>query len=176
MEYGGLVFQGRAVAARRQDRRTGGAVSEAAAQPAGRGANASPSLLYLLKRTELVVRARLDEVLKPSGVTALQYTALTVLQRHGSLTAAQLARFSFVTAQSMADMVRTLQARGHVVRRPNPDNRRELLLALTDLGHRLLADYEKPVHDLELRMTEGLTAEQRAQLRLTLDHAWRQLS
>jgi DNA-binding MarR family transcriptional regulator len=140
------------------------------------GVETSPSLLYLLKRTELVVRARLEELLKPAGVTALQYTALTVLERHAGLTAAQLARDSFVTAQSMADMVRTLESRGYVVRRPNPANRRELLIALTDLGHRLLADYERPVRDIERRMTDGLTDDDAARLRRTLDHAWRRLS
>jgi DNA-binding MarR family transcriptional regulator len=151
-------------------------VPEAAAQPSGRGVKVPPSLLYLVKRTELAVRARLDEVLKPSGLTALQYTALTVLERHDGLTAAQLARDSFVTAQSMADMVRTLEGRGYVVRRPNPANRRELLIALTDLGHQLLSDYEQPVRDVERRMTDGLTADQTAQLRVALDNAWRRLS
>ncbi|MFD5296324.1 MarR family winged helix-turn-helix transcriptional regulator [Streptomyces mutabilis] len=150
-------------------------MSETAEQSAGRGVKAPPSLLYLVKRTELVVRARLEEVLKPAGVTALQYTALTVLERHDSLTAAQLARDSFVTAQSVADMVRTLEARGHVVRHPNPDNRRELLISLTELGRRLLADYEEPVRDLERRMTDGLTPEQHVHLRAGLDHAWRRL-
>ncbi|MFD0111640.1 MarR family winged helix-turn-helix transcriptional regulator [Streptomyces sp. NPDC058320] len=135
-----------------------------------------PSLLYLVKRTELVVRARLDEALKPSGVTALQYTALTVLHRHDGLTAAQLARSSFVTAQSMADMVRTLEACGYVVRRANPTNRRELLIDLTELGRQLLADHEEPVRELERRMTDGLTPTETAQLRNALTHAWRQLS
>jgi DNA-binding MarR family transcriptional regulator len=115
-------------------------------------------------------------VLKPSGLTALQYTALTVLERHDGLTAAQLARDSFVTAQSMADMVRTLESRGYVVRRPNPANRRELLIALTDRGHRLLADFARPVRDIERHMTDGLTADQVARLRTALDHAWRRLS
>src|SRR5689334_14560427 len=63
-----------------------GAVAETAPRPTGRGTKAAPSLLYLVKRTELAVRARLDEVLKPSGLTALQYTALTVLERHDGLT------------------------------------------------------------------------------------------
>jgi len=150
-------------------------VSEAAAQPADRGATMPPSLLYLVKRTELVVRARLEEVLKPAGMTALQYTALTVLQRRDGLTAAQLARDSFVTAQSVADLVRTLEARGYVDRRPNPANRRELLIALTGLGHQILADHEQPVRDLEQRMTDGLGAEDTARLRAALDHAWRSL-
>jgi DNA-binding MarR family transcriptional regulator len=145
-------------------------------QEAGRSAKAPPSLLYLVKRTELAVRARLDDVLKPTGLTALQYTALTVLERHDGLTAAQLARDSFVTAQSMADMVRTLESRGHVVRRPNPANRRELLIMLTDLGQRVLADVEGPVRDLERRMTDGLTADEAASLRSALSHAWRRIS
>lgn len=151
-------------------------MTEAAAQRAGRDAKAAPSLLYLVKRTEQAVRARLDEVLKPAGVTALQYTALTVLERHDGLTAAQLARDSFVTAQSMADMVRTLEARGHVARRPNPANRRELLIALTDVGHRLLDDYRRPVRELERRMTGGLSAQEADRLRAALDSAWRQLN
>ena len=37
-------------------------------------------LLYLVKQVELAVRARLDELLRPDGLTALQYTALTVLE------------------------------------------------------------------------------------------------
>ena len=65
-----------------------------------RAAQSETTLLYLVKRVELAVRSRLDEVLRPGGLTTLQYTALTVLQRHpASLTSAQLARNSFVTAQ-----------------------------------------------------------------------------
>ena len=39
-------------------------------------------LIYLVKQVELAVRSRLDELLRPDGLTALQYTALTVLERH----------------------------------------------------------------------------------------------
>ena len=58
-----------------------------------------PSLLYMVKRVELAVRSHLDQLLKPAGLTALQYTALTVLERHDHQSAAQLARHSFVTAR-----------------------------------------------------------------------------
>ncbi len=70
-------------------------------------------LLLSVKRLELVVRAHLDELLKPSGITALQYTALTVLDQHDGLLAARLARRSFVTAQSTADLVRAFEQRAH---------------------------------------------------------------
>ncbi|MFF8610486.1 MarR family winged helix-turn-helix transcriptional regulator [Streptomyces sp. NPDC015346] len=136
----------------------------------------SPSLLYLVKRTELVVRARLDELLKPAGITALQYTALTVLERHDGVSAAQLARDSFVTAQSMADMVRTLEKRGLISREPNPRNRRERLILLTEAGRRLLAEYAEPARRLEERMVGDLGAEEVDQFRSALNRAWRSLS
>ncbi|WP_338017489.1 MarR family winged helix-turn-helix transcriptional regulator [Streptomyces adustus] len=136
----------------------------------------STSLLYLLKRTELAVRARLEELVKPAGITALQYTALTVLERHDGISAAQLARDSFVTAQSMADMVRTLESRGLIRREPNPANRRERLIALAEPGRLLLAEYAEPARRLEERMVDGLSSREIDVLRQALVGAWRSLS
>ncbi|MEW2357128.1 MarR family transcriptional regulator [Spirillospora sp. NPDC029432] len=140
------------------------------------GAKAPPSLLYLVKRLELAVRSHLEEVVRPAGVTALQYTALTVLERHDGVSAAQLARSSFVTAQTMADMVRALEKRGLIRREPNPASRRELLILLNDAGRELLAEYAEPVRRVEERMTAELTARQAEQFRAALGTSWRALS
>ncbi|MET7457131.1 MarR family transcriptional regulator [Streptomyces sp. NPDC005574] len=135
-----------------------------------------PSLLYMVKQVELVVRSHLDELVRPSGITALQYTALTVLERHDGLSAAQLARDSFVTAQSIADLVRSLEGRGLVRRERNPRNRRELLILLTGAGRELLARHAGPVRELEERMVGELTQHQTEQLRQALSRAWHALS
>ncbi|MFF9118912.1 MarR family winged helix-turn-helix transcriptional regulator [Streptomyces massasporeus] len=137
---------------------------------------APPSLLYMVKQVELVVRSHLDELVRPSGITALQYTALTVLERHDGLSAAQLARDSFVTAQSIADLVRSLEGRGLVRRERNPRNRRELLILLTDSGRELLTRHAGPVRELEERMVRDLTAHQTEQFRQALTKAWHALS
>jgi DNA-binding MarR family transcriptional regulator len=137
---------------------------------------APPSLLYMVKQVELVVRSHLDELVRPSGITALQYTALTVLERHDGLSAAQLARDSFVTAQSIADLVRSLEGRGLVRRERNPRNRRELLILLTDAGRELLARHAGAVRELEERMVRDLTAHQTEQFRQALTKAWHALS
>jgi len=137
---------------------------------------APPSLLYMIKQVELVVRSHLEELVRPAGVTALQYTSLTVLERHDGLSAAQLARDSFVTAQSMADLVRSLENRGLVRRERNPDNRRERLILLTDSARELLANYAEPVRELEERMVRELTAHQSRQFRQALSKAWHALS
>jgi DNA-binding MarR family transcriptional regulator len=134
------------------------------------------SLLYAVKRVELGVRWHLDELLKPSGITAVQYTALTVLEQHDGLPAAQLARRSFVTAQSTADLVRALEQRGLVTRKRNLENRRELSIRLTDAGRKLLAEYAEDVQALERRMVSGFTEPQVDQLRIALTKAWRALT
>lgn len=134
------------------------------------------SLLYAVKRVELAVRARLDELLRPIGITTLQYTALTVLERHDGLPAAQLARDSFVTAQSVADVVRALESRGLIARERNSRNRRELLIHLTEAGRRLLADVADEVDAVEQQMISGMTAEQADDFRSALVRAWHALS
>lgn len=122
------------------------------------------SLLYMVKQVELAVRGHLDELLKPAGVTALQYTALTVLDRRDGLTSAELARRSFVTPQSMTDMVKGLERRGLIDRRPDADHGRRLLISLTAEGRDLLRAYESRARALEDRMVTGFSAQERERL------------
>jgi DNA-binding MarR family transcriptional regulator len=130
-----------------------------------------PSLLYAVKQVELVVRALLDDLLRDSGVTALQYTALTVLARRDGLTSAELARNSFVTPQAMADLVTALERGGFILRRRNPDNRRQLLISLTPEAHALLDRFEGPVAGIEGRMVDGFDAAERERFRDYLNRA-----
>jgi DNA-binding MarR family transcriptional regulator len=130
-----------------------------------KGVRGDPTLLYVIKQVELAARAQLDEIFRPIGMTALQYTALTVLERHPDLSSAQLARNSFVTAQTMADMVRALEERGLVERHRDAADRRRLVLALTADGRRLLGRYRSRVAALEERMLRGLSPEQATELR-----------
>ena len=97
----------------------------------------APSLLYVIKQLELAVRSHLDDIVKAAGITALQYTALTVLDHHDGLSLAQLARDSFVTPQSVADLVANLERGGLVRRDRNPRSRRELIVSLTAAGRAL---------------------------------------
>jgi DNA-binding MarR family transcriptional regulator len=126
---------------------------------------AEPTLLYVMKQVELAVRSHLDELLKPAGITALQYTALTVLERRADSSAAELARNSFVTTQTMADMVTALESRGLISRRRDPGNRRRLMLRLTASGLELLDAYRGKVAALEERMLTYLTQRQAGELR-----------
>jgi len=125
-------------------------------------------MLYLVKQVELAIRSHLDDMLRAAGLTALQYTALTVLERHPDLSSAQLARHSFVTAQSMADMVTALEGRGLIERHRDRADRRRLVVALTAAGQDLLGRYRDPVAALETQMLTGLTKAEVTGLRRSL--------
>jgi DNA-binding MarR family transcriptional regulator len=136
----------------------------------------SPLLIYMVKQVELAVRSQIDEIVRPVGLTAAQYTALTVLERHADMSSAQLARYSFVTAQSMADMITALEGRKLIERHRDKADRRRLVVALTDEGRAMLDRCRDEVAALEATMLSGLSAAQTKALRATLATCYANLS
>ncbi|WP_209313811.1 MarR family transcriptional regulator [Blastococcus sp. TF02A_35] len=140
------------------------------------GPPAPPLLLYVVKQLELATRAQLDALLRPSGITALQYTALSVLVRRPAMSSADLARASFVSAQSTSDLVGALERRGMIERQVDPDSRRRMLIRLTAEGRAFLAEYDPLVAQLEERMLQELDRGQRDALRGYLNSCRRSLA
>jgi DNA-binding MarR family transcriptional regulator len=124
--------------------------------------------LYLVKQVEQAIRAHLDDLLRPLGLTTDQYTALSVLERREDLTSAELARRSFVRPQTMHEMITGLDQRGFIERRRDPDNRRVLLICLTRKGREMLEKYDQQVQLIEERMLATLGARQRQNLQNAL--------
>lgn len=123
---------------------------------------------YLVKRLELAIRGRLDAVMRSHGLTAVQYTALTALQRQPGLSSAQLARRSFVSAQTMQEMIVKLERNGLVKRTPCEENRRILRLYLTEQGLAKLAESDHEVDEIETEMLTDLNQAQVETLRRIL--------
>jgi DNA-binding MarR family transcriptional regulator len=127
-----------------------------------------PSVLHTVKQVELAARHHLDELLKPSGIIALQFTALTVLQRRDGLTVTELAHNSFVEVQSMADLLRPLHDRELISRRADPTHGRRQLISLTRAGRDLIDEYDGRVRALEQQMLAPLSDDEALQLRILL--------
>src|SRR4051794_11362899 len=114
-------------------------------------------LTYLVKRLEMAERARMEEVLRPLGVTLHQYTALSILERREGLSSAQLARRHFVTPQAMHQLVASMEHAGLIERRPDEANRRILRAWLTEHGADVLRNCHDVVDGLEARMLSALS-------------------
>lgn len=127
-----------------------------------------PRATYLIKQLEWAVRAHLDEIMRSFNLTTLQYTALSVLARHPGMSAAQLARRSFVSSQAANEMVSALERKGLVERGVDETNRRALKVFLTDRGAEVLAGCDQHVDQLETQMFAGVSATKEAQFRAVL--------
>ncbi len=124
--------------------------------------------MYLVKQVELAVRSHLDDLLRPDGLTALQYTALTVLERHPDMsvgaTRPQLLRHRPVHGRHDRHPGRTRSDRTP----PDQADRRRLAIALSPSGQKLLDRYRDQVAALESQMLQGITKPQIAALRRSL--------
>ena len=135
-----------------------------------------PRLTYLVKRLEMAERASMEDALQPYGVTLHQYTALSLLERRDGLSSAQLARRHFVTPQAMNQLVSSLERDGHILREPDPANRRILRASLSDRGRSTLQSCHAAVDALEQQMLSDFTLDQIQEFREALQRSLRGLA
>lgn len=69
-----------------------------------------------------------------------QWAALRTLESHGPMTPSELAAHEKVQPPSMTKIVARLEEHGYVSRTPDPDDRRQVMVAATKAGRTLLAD------------------------------------
>jgi DNA-binding MarR family transcriptional regulator len=150
-------------------------VSEPARQFEPEGQQPEPRLSYVVARLERALRAEINERVKPHGLTTLQYTTLSILERGGELSNAQLARRAYMTPQSMSEVLDALEKKGLVGRSPHPNHRRVFPAALTAKGRKALDACNAAVDELEDEMLAGLTPHQLKSLRNGLVSAVRAL-
>jgi DNA-binding MarR family transcriptional regulator len=132
-------------------------VTERATRPAGQRGQ---RLTYLVKRLEMAERARMEDVLRPLGVTLHQYTALSILERRQGLSSAQLARRHVVTPQAMHQLVTTMERDRLIERHPDDANRRILRAWLTEHGAEVLRTCHRAIDGVEARMLSTLTLDE----------------
>jgi len=88
-------------------------------------------------------------------LTPSQLSAMAVLLNSGDQLMGQLAAQEKVQPPSMTRIVNSLEARGYVVRRPEPRDHRQCLVALTDSGRGvLLANRRRRDQWLAVRIAE----------------------
>jgi len=95
------------------------------------------------------LRARLRQESPPglAELTMPQALALARIADEGPITNAALAAGEYMRPQSTHEMVLFLEARGFVRRRPDPADRRKLLIEATPDGRRVVADLLRRRHE-----------------------------
>lgn len=125
-------------------------------------------LALLIKATQAALNQRMDEALRPLGLTVAQYACLSNLHAEPGISGSELARRTFVTRQSMNVLLQGLEKQGMVERAHDPGPRRERAALLTPRARTALTDAETAVADVLARMVTDLDPTQRDAMRTTL--------
>ena len=108
---------------------------------------------------------RLREQAEISDLTSPQKSVLLRLERDGPMTGSALARASAMRPQSMGAIVAVLEAAGHVVGAPDPADRRQTIISLTDHFRKTVSASRAARRDWLFRALQAkLTAPERERL------------
>lgn len=119
-----------------------------------------PRTIYLLNQANYALRSMLDAKLRAVSMTGIQYTVLSLVERHEGISSAELSRRFFVTAQTMNEIINGMVGRLLLSRKGDPDNRRILRLKLTARGRKTLNECDAIADEIEHAAFDWMGAEQ----------------
>lgn len=120
---------------------------------------------YLLNRVHAAVNVQLERLLRPLDITVAQYTCMSRIRGHEVMSSAKLARAHRVSPQAMYELITNLEKRGFLTREKIPDNRKQLHVALTRQGHKILDLCDRKVDEIEPLAFAGINTANHALLR-----------
>src|SRR3954451_5596172 len=100
-------------------------------------------LAHVLRDAILRFNRRVRQARPVGDLTFSQLSALTSLQLAGALTPRELADVERVQPPTMTRIVGKLEDRGLVARTPHPTDRRQVILAATEQGRAVYAQFEQ---------------------------------
>ncbi|MCU1605014.1 MAG: MarR family transcriptional regulator [Modestobacter sp.] len=114
-----------------------------------------------LMRAQAIVLARVEEVLRPLGLSFARYELLMLLSftRRGALPMARAGALLQVHPASVTNAATRLEAAGLVLRRPHPQDGRAVLVEITEAGREVAARATERLND-EVFRRPGLSGEQ----------------
>lgn len=118
-------------------------------------------LLTRVVRLNMLVTRVLDDLVEPHGTTVADYLVLALMRR-GRSSPAELCRILGRTTGGMSLTLDRLVAAGWVDRRPDPGDRRRVIVELTAAGRATAEAVHQALHDWEAGL--GLSAEELAEI------------
>jgi DNA-binding MarR family transcriptional regulator len=124
-----------------------------------------------IKRAEQALIAEKTRVLRPIGLTVPQYAAMGALYYVPGQSAAQLARTAAVSPQTMATILANLETKGLISRTPSALHSKVLVTRLTEEGEALIKKADAAARAVEIRLAQGFSGNEQAQLRNLLERS-----
>jgi DNA-binding MarR family transcriptional regulator len=123
-----------------------------------------------------LLQADQDRELGRIGLTSARTHVLWVLHHDGPSTQIHLADALEVTPRNMTGLVDALVATGFVRRMPKPDDRRAVLVTLTERGLAVMETMVREHDELDAALLQGLDRETAEAMTRGLDHVTERLT
>ena len=129
-------------------------------------AAAAEAVIELVHGVMHQFRARQYQVLRDGAhdVTHMESKVMGYFSRHPGATLSELVAHSERDKAQLAKLVKGLRERGLLLGEPDPDDRRNVRLRLSDAGRAVQRALHAEAHALNTRAVDGLSAAEQAQL------------
>lgn len=120
-----------------------------------------------IKRAAEILGREQRDYFEAQGLTRSEFDVLATLRRSGppfELTPKDLVAATMSSGATVTNRLSVLEARDLLTRHPDPQNRREVIVTLTDEGRKMVDDVVDGHLDTEERQLECLSKKERATL------------
>ena len=111
---------------------------------------------YLFRRMQQIAVSIFMEECKAFDLTPVQYAALVAVHTHPGIDATRLSAVIAFDRSTLGSVIERLQAKGHIERKPAPEDKRIKLLYLTKPGAAILREIIPVVERAQARMLQPL--------------------
>ncbi|WP_425402955.1 MarR family winged helix-turn-helix transcriptional regulator [Hwanghaeella sp.] len=125
-------------------------------------------LLYLMARASALASAGFHNQIRERGMQVYEWRIMAVLYGTAGVTVGGLARRCLIKQPSVTKNIDRMEERGLVQRSPSPDDRRQVIISLTDLGTEIVADLVGQARIHEAAVLEDFSAEEADTLKRVL--------
>jgi DNA-binding MarR family transcriptional regulator len=125
------------------------------------------SIVVRMQALSQEFRREAESALTSLNLQLWEYDALSALRRQGGgceLAATELARETRLSAGAMTNRIDRLKEKGYVQRRPDPDDRRGVLVSLTAAGRQVIDDAIQARFDVANHQVGSLSSRDREML------------
>jgi DNA-binding MarR family transcriptional regulator len=119
---------------------------------------------YLFRRMQQIAVAIFVEECKAYDLTPVQYAALVAIRTHPGIDATRLSAVIAFDRSTLGNVIKRLESKTYVERKPAREDRRVKLLTLTKAGAALLRDIMPSVDRAQARMLQPLKPKDRKTL------------
>lgn len=115
---------------------------------------------YNARRAALAVIGVFLQRMAPFGLRPVDFSVLTLIAHNPGVTSRQLCAALDILPPNLVGMIKSLDQRGLIERRPHPSDRRAQGLHLSPTGKRLQKSAQATATQLEIDVASGLSAEE----------------